>query len=133
MLVRLKNIVFGNKEIDETFIDGETIFILSHNQKEGFGGVFQNIFCRLIKTIKLGRRRLYLIETEQIFTGIDFGIKAVPVNKFFIQIRRPSNFKKDKETDVLVYLPNNIDNSIQGSLDEMKLIDWAIISNISLE
>ena len=127
---RFYNILFGNKEIDQIFIDGKTTFILSHNQKEGDGGVFQNVFCKLINTIKLGKKRLYLIETEQTFTGIDFGIKAIPVNHFFVQIRIPSNFNKDKENDVYVYLPTNINNPLKGSLNEMKVIDWAIIRDI---
>lgn len=127
---RIINILFGNREIDSTFIDDTTTFILSSNEGEGPGGVFQKNFCRLIKTVKHNGENLYLIKTEQTFTGIDFGIKAVSVNKFFMAIRHPSNFKKDKENDVIIYLPIDLKNPLNGPFEEMKVIDWAIIKDI---
>lgn len=130
--MRILKILFGNKKIDQTFVDGQTTFILSTNERETYRQIFQNILCRLIITVKYKRRKVYLIETEQIFTGLDFGIKAVPVNKFFIIIRHSSNFEKNKKNDVIVYLPNDINNPLSSleSLPEMKVIDWAYIYDI---
>lgn len=130
--MRILKILFGNKEIDETFIDGETTFVLSHDEGEGPGGVFQNILFRLVKTVKLKGENWYLIDSEQDFTGLDFGIGAVRVNKFFIVIRHRSNFEKNKKNDVIVYLPNDINNPLSSieDLPEMKVIDWAYIYDI---
>lgn len=127
--------LFGNKELEETFIDGVTSFTLSsgENEDEGNNGVFQNINCKLIKTVKYKRDKIYLIETMQIFTGLDFGIKAIPVNRFFIGIRRPSNFEKNKKNDVLVYLPTDINNPLNINFDELIVVDWAYIHNIKNE
>ncbi len=130
--MRILKIFFGNKELDKTFIDGQSTFVLSSDEGERYGGIFQNIFCRLIKTIKHKGENWYLLETDQDFTGIDFGIGTVRVNKFIIRIRRRSNFEKNKKNDVIVYLPSDINNPLSSikSLPEMKVIDWAYIYDI---
>ncbi len=130
--MRILKILLGNKELDKTFIDGQTTFILTSDEGEGQGGVFQNVIFKLVKTVKYKGDKWYLIETEQPFTGLDFGIKAILVNKFFMRIRHRSNFKGNKKNDVIVYLPKDINNPL-GSIDfleEMKVIDWAQIYDI---
>jgi len=125
--------LFGNKELDKTFIDGQTTFMLSSAPNEG-GDTFQNILCTLIKTIKYKRENWYLIETEQDFTGLDFGIEAVRINKFFIVIRHHSNFERNKKNDVIIYLPNDVNDPLSSTetLSEMKVIEWAYIYNIEV-
>lgn len=130
------NALFGNKEISEAFVDGQTTFTLNSDTDEG-GGIFQNIACRLIKTVRHTRRQnLYFVKTEQVFSGIDFGIGGVQVSNFVVVIRNLNIFEMNKENDVIVYLQTDVkhpldffDDSIKG----LKVVDWASISNIRKE
>lgn len=123
--------IFG-KTGAHIFIDGQTYFILSTDEKESHTPTFQNIECRLIKTIKQRGEKWYLIEIKENYSGVDFGIEAIPVKNFFIRPRRTSHFGKKDKNDVIVVLPDDVNNpmNMNRPLSSMKVIDWAYISAI---
>jgi len=129
--MRILKVLFGNKELDLAFIDNRTTFVLSSYVEEG-SDVFQKTLFKLIKKVKFKGEFFYLIETEQSFTGLDFGMNAIKINRFVMAIRRPSSFEINSKNDVIIYLPKDVDNlfNSENCLNDLEVVNWAYINNI---
>lgn len=107
------------------FMDMETTFKLSSRESSIFKGPFK---CKLIKTITFNRNRGYFVELEQTFSGVDFGVEAVAIKKFFLIPKYYGRFGSKAENEVLILLPKDLKSESQW--DESNILAWGYIHDI---
>lgn len=116
--------VFGIKE-SFSFIELHTHFKLSSKESIRFKGPFQ---CRLLKKVKFKGNFGYLVELDQTFSGVDFGVGAIAINKFFLIPKYFGKFGEEAENDVLILLPKDLTSD--ASWDESNILAWGYIFDL---
>jgi hypothetical protein len=115
-----------NSKILSDFLDGKITFKLASKESERFKGPF---ICSLIKIVKIKKKIGYLVELNQTFSGVDFGVKSVAINRFFLLPKHFGLFGKKVQNDVLIVLPININSETEW--DENKILAWGFIYDIN--
>lgn len=116
--------LFKNSD-SEVFIDLETTFKLSSKESSLFKGAFE---CKLIKTVTHNGTKGYLVELEQTFSGVDFGVGAVAIKRFFLIPKYYGKFGNKAENEVLITLPKDLKSETQW--DENNILAWGYVHDI---